>query len=92
MGIEKDFDNEFKNNESLGEFYTPLQISKNLREVTAGALGSNFEKEFVIWDCCCGRFALTKELQTDDYSNVYCSTIRVVDIRKSRTEKIDGSL
>lgn len=87
MGIDKDFDNEFKNNESLGEFYTPLQISKNLREVTASALGSNFEKEFVIWDCCCGRFALTKELQTDDYSNVYCSTIRAVDIRKSRAEK-----
>ena len=87
MGIGKDFDSEVKNNESLGEFYTPLQISKKLREATAGALGSNFEKEFVIWDCCCGRFALTKGLQTDDYSNVYCSTIRAVDIRKSRAEK-----
>lgn len=29
--------NEFKNNESLGEFYTPKHISKNLREVTASA-------------------------------------------------------
>lgn len=40
--------NEFKNNESLGEFYTPEHISKNLREVTASALGDEFEKEFVI--------------------------------------------
>ena len=79
--------NEFKNNESLGEFYTPEHISKNLREVTASALGDEFEKEFVIWDCCCGRFALTKELQTDDYSNVYCSTLRAIDIRKSKAEK-----
>lgn len=79
--------NEFKNNESLGEFYTPEHISKNLREVTASALGNEFEKEYVIWDCCCGRFALTKELQTDDYSNVYCSTLRAIDIRKSKAEK-----
>ena len=43
--------NEFKNNESLGEFYTPEHISKNLREVTASALGNEFEKGFVIWDC-----------------------------------------
>ena len=44
--------NEFKNknNESLGEFYTTKHISKNLREVTASALGDDFEKEFVIWD------------------------------------------
>lgn len=79
--------NEFKNNESLGEFYTPEHISKNLREVTASALGDDFEKEFVIWDCCCGRFALTKELHTDDYSNIYCSTLRAIDIRKSKAEK-----
>ena len=37
--------NQFKNNESLGEFYTPKHISKNLREVTASALGNGFEKE-----------------------------------------------
>ena len=87
--MEKDLiaQNEFKNNESLGEFYTPEHISKNLREVTASALGNEFEKEYVIWDCCCGRFALTKQLQTDDYSNVYCSTLRAIDIRKSKAEK-----
>lgn len=67
--MEKDLiaQNEFKNNESLGEFYTPEHISKNLRGVTASALGNEFEKEYVIWDYCCGRFALTKQLQTDDY-------------------------
>lgn len=45
--MEKDLiaQNEFKNNESLGEFYTPEHISKNLREVTASALGGEFEKE-----------------------------------------------
>ena len=75
------------NNSSLGEFYTPKHISMALKDVTSETLGADFTKEFIIWDCCCGEFALTKALDIEDDSNLYCSTIRGVDIRKNRREK-----
>lgn len=75
------------NNSSLGEFYTPRHISKALKDVTKETLGDDFTSKFLIWDCCCGEFALTKELDIEDDSNLYCSTLRGVDIRKNRREK-----
>ena len=71
----------------LGEFYTPVRVSKSLRTLTASVLGDNFENEYVIWDCCCGHFALTHELNILDDSNLYCSTLRAEDIDGFQEEK-----
>lgn len=71
----------------LGEFYTPVRVSKSLRTLTASVLGDNFENEYAIWDCCCGHFALTHELNILDDSNLYCSTLRAEDIDGFQEEK-----
>ncbi len=67
-------------NRNLGEIFTPDNISKLLFETTNKYV-PNFNKTHTVWDCCWGTGNLTKQFEFED---LYCSTIRAVDIRNNR--------
>lgn len=73
------------NNRNLGEIYTPEHISKLLKGKTQELLGDNFEDKFLIWDCAWGTGNLTKQLDGD--GELFCSTLRQMDIKKNRKLK-----
>ncbi len=70
------------NNRNLGEIYTPEHISQLLKSETKKVFGDNFEDKFLIWDCAWGTGNLTKVL--DGTGELYCSTLRQMDIKKNR--------
>lgn len=67
-------------NRNLGEIYTPDHIAKLLFDTTNKYI-PNFNETHTIWDCCWGTGNLTKQFQ---FADLYCSTIRAIDIRKNR--------
>lgn len=73
------------NNRNLGEIYTPEHISKLLKNKTKDVLGGDFEDRFLIWDCAWGTGNLTKQL--DGTGELFCSTLRQMDIKKNRKLK-----
>lgn len=73
------------NNRNLGEIYTPEHISNLLKNKTKEVLGEDFEDKFLIWDCAWGTGNLTKQL--DGNGELFCSTLRQMDIKKNRKLK-----
>lgn len=67
-------------NRNMGEIYTPSTVA-NLLFKTVQEVRPNFNKTDTVWDCCWGTGNLTKEFEFD---NLFCSTLRAVDIRKNR--------
>lgn len=72
------------NNRNLGEVYTPDNVATKMRDMAKENLGDDFEEKFVIWDNCCGTFNLEKPLEGK--GELFCSTLKRMDIRKNAKE------
>lgn len=68
-----------------GDFYTPLKVVEKTYEYLDRVLGDNWQKEYIVWDMCCGVGNL--ETKHSYPRNVYMSTINQSDIDIVRSTK-----
>lgn len=61
-----------------GAFYTPLHIVDKAYDQLAETLGENWQKNYVVWDMCCGVGNL--EVKHSNYRNVFMSTLDQADV------------
>ena len=61
-----------------GAFYTPLHIVDKAYDLLAETLGSNWQRNYIVWDMCCGVGNL--EVKHSNYRNIYMSTLDQADI------------
>jgi hypothetical protein len=69
-----------------GAFYTPLKVVDKAYDLLAETLGKNWQKNYIIWDMCCGVGNL--EVKHSNHTNIYMSTLDQADIdvmKASRT-------
>ncbi|MFZ2854137.1 MAG: hypothetical protein WAZ34_08500 [Rhodocyclaceae bacterium] len=69
-----------------GAFYTPLHIVDKAYELLVKTLGKNWQKNYVVWDMCCGVGNL--EVKHSNHRQIFMSTLDHADIdvmRASRT-------
>lgn len=68
-----------------GAYYTPLHIVDKAYEQLVATLGKNWQKNYIIWDMCCGVGNL--EVKHSNYRNVFMSTLDQDDIDIMRASK-----
>lgn len=61
-----------------GAYYTPLVIVDKAYNLLAEKLGENWQKNYVVWDMCCGVGNL--EVKHSNHRNIYMSTLDKTDI------------
>lgn len=61
-----------------GAFYTPLQVVDKAYEYLEKILGKNWQKNYIVWDMCCGVGNL--EVKHSTYRNIFMSTLDPADI------------
>ncbi|MFZ4539972.1 hypothetical protein, partial [Propionivibrio sp.] len=69
-----------------GAYYTPLHVVDKAYDLLAKNLGENWQKNYIVWDMCCGVGNL--EVKHSNHRNIYMSTLDKADIdvmKASRT-------
>lgn len=61
-----------------GAFYTPLAVVDKAYDKLTETLGNNWQKEYIVWDMCCGVGNL--EVKHSNHRNIYMSTRDQPDI------------
>lgn len=61
-----------------GAFYTPLNVVDKAYDKLTETLGNNWQKEYIVWDMCCGVGNL--EVKHSNPRNIYMSTLDTADI------------
>lgn len=61
-----------------GAFYTPLHIVDKSYDLLAESLGKNWQKNYIVWDMCCGVGNL--EVKHSNHRNIFMSTLDKADI------------
>lgn len=61
-----------------GAYYTPLHVVDKAYDKLAETLGKNWQREYVVWDMCCGVGNL--EAKHSNHRNVYMSTLDQADV------------
>ena len=61
-----------------GAFYTPLHIVDKAYDLLAATLGANWQRDYVVWDMCCGVGNL--ETKHSNPRNVFMSTLDQPDV------------
>ncbi len=61
-----------------GAYYTPLHIVDKAYDLLAQTLGKNWQKNYIVWDMCCGVGNL--EVKHSNHRNVFMSTLDQPDI------------
>lgn len=61
-----------------GAFYTPLHIVDKAYDLLAETLGKNWQKNYIVWDMCCGVGNL--EVKHSNHRNVFMSTLDKADV------------
>ncbi len=61
-----------------GAFYTPLKVVDKAYDKLAETLGRNWQKDYIVWDMCCGVGNL--EVKHSNHRNIYMSTLEIDDI------------
>lgn len=61
-----------------GAFYTPLQVVDKAYEYLEKILGKTWQKNYIVWDMCCGVGNL--EVKHSTYRNIFMSTLDPADI------------
>ena len=61
-----------------GAYYTPLKVVEKAYELLTRVLGKGWQKEYIVWDPCCGVGNL--ETKHSNVRNVYMSTLDQADI------------
>ena len=68
-----------------GAYYTPLVVVDKAYDKLSETLGKNWQKNFIIWDMCCGVGNL--EVKHSNHRNVYMSTLDSEDIDVMKATK-----
>ncbi|WZB76966.1 hypothetical protein WJ972_17240 [Achromobacter insuavis] len=61
-----------------GAYYTPLHIVDKAYDLLAQHLGENWQKNYIVWDMCCGVGNL--EVKHSNHRNIFMSTLDQDDI------------
>ena len=68
-----------------GAYYTPLAVVDKAYDKLAETLGKNWQKEYIVWDMCCGVGNL--EVKHSNPRNVYMSTLDTADVDVMKATK-----
>ncbi len=68
-----------------GAYYTPLHVVDKAYDKLAETLGHNWQKEYIVWDMCCGVGNL--EVKHSNPRNIYMSTLDQADVDVMRATK-----
>lgn len=66
-----------------GAYYTPLKVVEKAYELLEETLGKNWQKNYIVWDMCCGVGNL--ETKHSNLRNVFMSTLDTDDINVMQT-------
>ena len=69
-----------------GAYYTPLAVVDKAYDLLAETLGKNWQKNYIVWDMCCGVGYL--EVKHSNPRNVYMSTLDQADVDVMKASKI----
>lgn len=61
-----------------GAYYTPLAVVDKAYDTLAATLGKNWQKDYIVWDMCCGVGNL--EVKHSNPRNIYMSTLDQADV------------
>lgn len=68
-----------------GAYYTPLHVVDKAYDKLAEVLGKNWQKEYIVWDMCCGVGNL--EVKHSNPRNIYMSTLDQADVDVMKATK-----
>ena len=68
-----------------GAYYTPLAVVDKAYDLLAETLGKNWQKDYIVWDMCCGVGNL--QVKHSNPRNIYMSTLDQADIDVMRATK-----
>lgn len=68
-----------------GAYYTPLHVVDKAYDKLAETLGKNWQKEYIVWDMCCGVGNL--EVKHSNPRNIYMSTLDQIDVDTMKATK-----
>ncbi len=68
-----------------GAYYTPLNVVDKAYDKLTETLGMNWQKEYIVWDMCCGVGNL--EIKHSNPRNIYMSTLDQADVDVMKATK-----
>ena len=68
-----------------GAYYTPLAVVDKAYDKLTETLGKNWQKEYIVWDMCCGVGNL--EVKHSNQRNIFMSTLDVADVDVMKATK-----
>lgn len=68
-----------------GAYYTPLAVVDKAYDLLAQTLGKNWQKDYLVWDMCCGVGNL--EVKHSNPRNIYMSTLDQEDVDVMKATK-----
>jgi hypothetical protein len=68
-----------------GAYYTPLHVVDKAYDKLAETLGTNWQREYIVWDMCCGVGNL--EVKHSNPRNIFMSTLDEADVNVMRATK-----
>ena len=68
-----------------GAYYTPLNVVDKAYDKLTETLGHNWQKEYIVWDMCCGVGNL--EVKHSNPRNIYMSTLDSADVDVMKATK-----
>ena len=68
-----------------GAYYTPLDVVDKAYDKLSETLGSNWQKDYVVWDMCCGVGNL--EIKHSNHRKLFMSTLDAEDIDVMKATK-----
>lgn len=68
-----------------GAYYTPLAVVDRAYDRLAEVLGTNWQKDYIVWDMCCGVGNL--EVKHSNPRNIYMSTLDEEDVDVMKATK-----
>lgn len=68
-----------------GAYYTPLHVVDKAYDKLTEVLGKNWQREYVVWDMCCGVGNL--EVKHSNHRNIYMSTLDAADVDVMKATK-----
>ena len=68
-----------------GAYYTPLAVVDKAYDKLTETLGNNWQKEYIVWDMCCGVGNL--EVKHSNPRNIFMSTLDIADVNVMKATK-----
>lgn len=68
-----------------GAYYTPLNVVDKAYDLLGNTLGKNWQKEYIVWDMCCGVGNL--EIKHSNPRNIFMSTLDNADVDVMKAAK-----